>query len=380
MSERFESHVKGLTFKGLGVVSHPNGQVFFVRGVWPGDEGIFEVEILEKTYGYAKLIELTKKSEDRREAPCPHLGFESGKCGGCPWMIGTYSSQLVQKDHLLMHLLERASVLTDVTKIKPILGSKKEFSYRNRAQFKTDGKVLGYVSAQSSELAPIEDCIILTDKNRETLKNITSRLPNRDWEPKDKWNWNFIEIDESTSDVLLNKRTSFRQGNDEQNENMKKWLGELIQSLDKNQNVMELFCGSGNFTQVLSQAGFKNILATEMSETAVSELKSRNLLGVHAVREDIYKPHSWDKLKKLMAEPKILFLDPPREGFNEIHSFLKKFPSLEHVIYVSCDLSTYTNDVKKLRGQRFEIVEIQPVDQFPQTPHIEVLSYLKKMD
>src|SRR5687768_496098 len=122
MSEKFQSHVRSLTFKGLGVVSHPNGQVFFVRGAWPGDEGVFEVVSLEKNYGFAKIIELTKKSEHRRELPCPHAGFESGKCGGCPWMIAEYTSQLQHKDQLVKHLLERAAVLTDKTQIKPIIG------------------------------------------------------------------------------------------------------------------------------------------------------------------------------------------------------------------------------------------------------------------
>ncbi len=379
MTERFESFVKGLTFKGLGVVSHPNGQVFFVRGVWPGDEGLFEVESLEKTYGYAKIVELTKKSEHRREVPCPHLGFEAGKCGGCPWMITTYPAQLKEKDRLVEYLLERASVLTDKTKIKSIIGSPKEFSYRNRAQFKTDGNIIGYVSSQTSELAPIEDCLVLSDKNRASLKNIRAKLPNKEWIPDKKWNWNFIEVDESSGEIVLNKRKPFKQANDEQNLTMKAWLKNILEGFDKNQNVLELFCGSGNFTEVLSQSGFKKILATEVSEDSIQELKSKNLINVEAIKEDIYKAPSWKRLKKMMPEPKILFLDPPREGFSEIHSFLKEFKSIEHIIYVSCDLSTYANDVKKLRGQMFELVEIQPLDQFPQTPHIEILSYLTRI-
>lgn len=380
MAERFESYVKGLTFKGLGVVPHPNGQVFFVRGAWPGDEGFFEIESLEKTYGYARIVELTKKSESRRDAPCPHLGFEAGKCGGCPWMIADYPAQLKEKDRLVEHLLDRASVLTDKSKLKSIIGSPKEFSYRNRAQFKTDGQSVGYVSSQTTELAPIQDCLVLTENNRNALKQIQSKLPNKDWAPKEKWNWNFIEVDDTASkisQIILNQRKPFKQGNDEQNANMKNWLKNLVSDFDKNQNVMELFCGSGNFTEVLSQAGFKKILATEMSDVAIQELKSKNFSGVEAVKEDIFK--GWSKLKKTMSEPKILFLDPPREGFAGISSFLKEFKSIEKIIYISCDLSTYISDVKKIRGQKFELVEIQPLDQFPQTPHIEILSYLTKL-
>lgn len=378
MAERFESYVKGLTFKGLGVVSHPNGQVFFVRGAWPGDEGTFEVEALEKRYGYAKIVELKKKSDSRRDVPCPHLGFESGKCGGCPWMIADYKSQLKEKDHLVSHLLDRAGVLTDVTEIKPIIGSSKEFDYRNRAQFKTDGKKLGYVSAQSNELAPILDCIVLTEKNRSILKKIQSQLPNKKWQPKDKYNWNYIEIDESEN-FDLNTKKSFKQANDDQNSNMKNWLKEKIKNLNKNSAVLELFCGSGNFTEVFAESGFNNILAVEMSGESIKELNAKELKNVQGIAEDIYTESSWNKIKKIMAEPKILFLDPPREGFPDLNRFLKEFKSLEYVVYVSCDLSTYANDVKKLRGQRFELVEVQPLDQFPQTPHIEILSVLNKI-
>jgi 23S rRNA (uracil1939-C5)-methyltransferase len=379
MSERFESQVRSLTFKGLGVVSHPSGQVFFVRGAWPGDEGLFEVIKLEKNYGYAKIIELTKKSGSRRDAPCPHMGFEMGKCGGCPWMIADYSSQLYHKDQLVKHLLERGSVLTDKTQIHPIIGSSKEFNYRNRAQFKTNGKAIGYVSTESNELAEVSDCMILTDKNRETFNKIKSQLPNKQWEPQEKRNWNLIDIDESTTEISLNTRKPFNQANQDQNQNMKNWLDQTLMTLDKNQNVLELFCGSGNFTENLSQAGFQKILAVEVSEDSIQSLKSKNLPKVEAIKEDIFKPASWAKLQKIMKEPKVLLLDPPREGFSEIHNFLKIFKTIEHIIYISCDLSTFTNDVKKLRGSRFELIQVQPVDQFPQTPHIEILSYLTQI-
>src|SRR5690606_337308 len=235
--------------------------------------GIFEIESLEKTYGYARIIELTEKSKNRRnDVPCPHLGVELGKCGGCPWMIATYESQLKEKDKLVEHILSRASVLTDKTKIKFIISSPKEFSYRNRAQFKTDGVAIGYVSANTTQLAPIQDCIVLTDKNRNSLKNIQAQLPNKDWMPKEKWNWNFIEVNDVESKVVLNQRKPFKQGNDDQNQNMKNWLKNLISDLDKDQEVLELFCGSGNFTEILSQGGFKKILATEMSDHAIQEL------------------------------------------------------------------------------------------------------------
>lgn len=376
--ERFESYVKGLTFKGLGVVLHPNGQVFFVRGAWPGDEGLFEVEKVEKNYGYARIVELTRKSSARRDPPCPHMGFEEGKCGGCPWMIAEYSQQLHEKNKLVEQLLDRAMIRTDMTQIYPIIGSSNEFFYRNRAQLKTNGSAVGFVSQHSNSLASIEDCLVLSEPNRKTLNKIKSMLPNSEWVPQNKWNWNFIDLDEDFTEIEINARRPFKQANNEQNDRMKSWVKERIKRLSTDLHVLELFCGSGNFTKVFSEVGFKKIFAVEVSEAAILKLKQENLLGVEASQEDIYKESSWKRIKNKMSDPQVLFLDPPREGFSQIGDFIKKFPSIQNIFYVSCDLSTYINDVKKLRGQGFELVEIQPVDQFPQTPHIEILSYLKK--
>ena len=133
----FHAKVRDLSHKGLGVVDHPEGCVFFVPGVWPGDVGEFEILIQKKRYGFAKLIALQTPSLDRVSAPCPYQGFEEGRCGGCAWMIGSYESQLKYKEHIIRHSLERAGIKT---KISPILPSANIFHYRNRAQLKTNGK------------------------------------------------------------------------------------------------------------------------------------------------------------------------------------------------------------------------------------------------
>ena len=47
---KFQGEVRDLNLKGYGVVDHPDGMVFFVRGTWPGDSGTFEIESVEKRY------------------------------------------------------------------------------------------------------------------------------------------------------------------------------------------------------------------------------------------------------------------------------------------------------------------------------------------
>lgn len=80
-----------------------------------------------------------------------------------------------------------------------------------------------------------------------------------------------------------------------------------------------------------------------------------------------------------MPNPQILLLDPPREGFADLNLFLKKFSSIRSIIYISCDLATFTQDLKKVKAQvpNFLIKEVQPLDMFPQTHHIELMAHIQ---
>ena len=71
-------------------------------------------------------------------------------------------------------------------------------------------------------------------------------------------------------------------------------------------------------------------------------------------------------------------LDPPRDGLKIKGKLFDKKRGIKTVLYISCDLATLTRDVKFMQEQGFKIKEVQPVDMFPQTPHIEVLVHLQR--
>lgn len=377
---QFIGKVRDLSVKGHGVVDHPNGLVFFVPGTWPGDEGEFQIVEVEKRYGFAKLLKLSHRSEHRVDVPCPHLGWEIGKCGGCPWMIGSYPSQLQYKEKFLRYQIQRANLKHSDFTIHPIWGSEKIFGYRNRAQLKTDGKQIGFVSTQSRDIAPIQDCVVLSDKNRSTLKDTLKSLPNSQWQPTEEYAWNFFDIDEEVElrDIKINKRRPFLQGNSQQNARMKGWLQEKLNFEDKKQSVLELFCGSGNFTETIVGAGFEHIVAAEVSRDAIETLQSKQLPGVTAVTLNMESQKSFQILKDHIPAPQLLILDPPRTGFEDLAHLTAVYPSLKTIYYVSCDILTYLRDVKKAESKGWKIQEIQPLDQFPHTTHTELLSILTK--
>lgn len=375
--ETFQGKIKDLSAMGTGVVDHPEGRVFFVRGVWPGDEGIFEVVSRQKTYGIAKVFQLDKFSEDREDNPCVHAGTEEGQCGGCPWLGVKYERQLAYKQKITEFLIHK---VFPQFLVKPIWGSPRVFGYRNRAQIKTNGMQAGFVTPGTKALAPIKDCLVLTDKNRDFLKKIISLLPKREWIPKPPYIWNFIEIDEELEfeNFELNKRRTFKQGNTEQNKRMQEWLKEKLTLLNKDDEVLELFCGSGNFTQVISEAGFHKITAVEASKAAVAHLEAQNFPNVMGLAADLFYPTHWQEMEAAAKNAEILILDPPREGFPPLGDFLVRFKNLKRILYISCDVSRLSYELSILKKNHWVLKEVQPLDQFPHTPHVELLVELVK--
>jgi 23S rRNA (uracil1939-C5)-methyltransferase len=74
----------------------------------------------------------------------------------------------------------------------------------------------------------------------------------------------------------------------------------------------------------------------------------------------------------------VLIIDPPRAGIHpkSLKGILALKP--ERIVYVSCNPSTFARDVKILCEDQFDLIQVQPVDMFPHTYHIELVGQLKK--
>ncbi|MFK8040788.1 class I SAM-dependent RNA methyltransferase [Congregibacter sp.] len=375
--QRFEGEVRDLSSDGQGIVAHPNGRVFFVPGVWRGEQGLFEVTGLKGRMGFARVLTLNEVSPRRRPSPCPHHGFTNDACGGCPWLFMDYCEQLKNKQQLVKKALQ---ALNEKLEIASIWASPEELGYRNRAQLKTDGKRLGYVAGNSREIAEASDCLVLNEKNRSTLKNLRGKLPNHSWKPSRGKQWSTLDFDDdiTAEEVVVNQRRPFRQGNTAQNQRMRDWLTERITSLNPQDPVLELFAGSGNFTEVLVNAGCKDIYAVDSFRPAVESLKDKALPGVSGHCSDLDRIGSAEELSAQLSRAGLLLLDPPREGLKNLADYLALAKQLHTVIYVSCDPATLTRDLKVALTHGFELQEVQPLDLFPQTPHVEVLTVLNR--
>ncbi len=361
------------------MVRHPSGRIFFVAGAWAGETAEFRIKELRGRSGEAQIVKLIDPSTERRNAPCPHQGFDDGHCGGCPWQFMNYNAQLVAKQ---ARVEKEAQALDAAETVAQIWGSAEEFGYRNRAHLRTDGFSLGFQAGQSRSLVDVPDCLVLNPHNRETLRQLRERLPERSWQGDRRGALQSLHIDDdvTAAQAELNTRLPFRQGNSEQNRRMGRWLTDQLGKLSPSteRRVVELFAGSGNFTELIAREQGVQILAVDSFAPAIATLEQRGLPNVSARCLALDRDDAVRQLQGPLSAADLLVLDPGRDGLENMESFLKAMPQLQHVLYISCDPATWRRDVVVAQSFGFHLIEVQPVDLFPQTPHVEILSRLSR--
>jgi len=125
-------HIKVLDAgaKGVSVAKAPDGKVIFIPNVVPGD--VVDVQTFKKRKAYyeGKAVKFHEYSEHRIEPVCEHFGV----CGGCKWQNMKYSQQLYYKQNEVLNHLQRIGKVA-LPEFEPILGSEKQFFYRNKMEF-----------------------------------------------------------------------------------------------------------------------------------------------------------------------------------------------------------------------------------------------------
>lgn len=383
---KFTGTVTHLSQKGLGVVKNAENKLsYFVYGTWPGDIGEFEVldkTLNNKKFAYAKLVQLIQPSPHRQQPACDYARLAENSCTGCPWMMADYTSQLEQKRNRFVYAMKRVGFDEHDFNIAAIHPSERILGYRNRCQVKTDGEILGFVSENSYQIAPIQDCIVLNEDCRALLKKAIGELPNPSWQnalpPEQKWH--FIELDDDMSpdEFILNEKRPFKQGNPLQNQRMKSWLRERLSKNLALRNVVELFCGSGNFTEIIAESSCTSITAYESDASAIQTLQHKQLPKVITHVYDLFKPSAWRDLQKNAIVADTLVLDPPRSGLKKHTGFFTAFAALKTIDYISCNPETFARDAWFFKQHGWIVHDLQLIDLFPHTPHIEILAEFRK--
>ena len=141
--------ITGVAAEGKAIL-RIDDMVCFVPNCVPGD--IVDLQITKKKHSFmeAKVVRLVQPSPIRCEARCKHFSV----CGGCKWQILPYEEQLKYKQQQVVDNLTRIGKI-ELPEIRPILGSKHIYEYRNKLEFTgSDRKWLPTPPAKDAEREP----------------------------------------------------------------------------------------------------------------------------------------------------------------------------------------------------------------------------------
>ncbi|MBM7617201.1 23S rRNA (uracil1939-C5)-methyltransferase [Weissella uvarum] len=144
--------------------------------------------------------------------------------------------------------------------------------------------------------------------------------------------------------------------------------------------VIDAYSGIGTISLTIADH-VKSVLGVEVVPEAVDDAKrNADINGTDNVRFELGKAE--DKMVQWADEglkPDVIFLDPPRKGLTQelIDAAVKMAP--EKVVYISCNPATLARDVALFEAQGYRVNgDVQPIDQFPQTTHVESVTVLTK--
>lgn len=171
----------------------------------------------------------------------------------------------------------------------------------------------------------------------------------------------------------------FSQPNGGVNRHMLGWA--RAQAAGSGGDLLELYCGNGNFTVALAPL-FDKVLATEMSKPSVRaahyNLEANGVGNVTMVRmasEEISDALAGGREYRRMKEIDLagyrfgtLFVDPPRSGLDEATVALAR--GFDRILYISCNPHTLRDNVAALQDTH-HIAAAAAFDQFPYTHHLE---------
>ncbi|EOU1743408.1 23S rRNA (uracil(1939)-C(5))-methyltransferase RlmD [Clostridium perfringens] len=246
----------------------------------------------------------------------------------------------------------------------------------------TTNEVMVVLVTNGENLPHKEEFVDLIVKNipgiKSVIQNINSKKTNVILGLESKTLWGEDTISDYIGDFRFNiSPLSFFQVNPIQTEVL---YGKALEyaNLTGNEEVFDAYCGTGTITLFLSQKA-KKVYGVEIIPQAIDNAwinaKENKVENVEFFvgESEVVIPDLINKGVKA----DVVVVDPPRKGCDK--KLLDAITNIDakKIVYVSCDPSTLGRDLKVLEENGYKTLEVQPVDMFPNTSHIECCVLLK---
>ncbi|TVL42420.1 class I SAM-dependent RNA methyltransferase [Brachyspira hyodysenteriae] len=389
-------------YGGYGIAKDENGKVIFIPHSVEGD--ILDITITKesKKFSYASINKILESSKFRIKPKCKYAGI----CGGCLFNHIEYNKQLDIKKNVVLNAIRNIDFNND---IKMIYGE--NINYRLRVNMIADNGRIGFYRFKSNDFVNIDECVILKESLFDKIKNFAS---------ENNITGNIYSIENNNNEALafieLNKKINikcfekyFKGITVKHNKNIKSYGSDTIlyktkygnipighktffQSnlyllddfqynvikylSDNDSSIVELYAGSGFFTSALENKikSFNNHYKFIASEINKDSVLIANKYDLKIKNED-----ALITLKNIDYDIDALILDPPREGMNKnvVEEIIRIKP--KKIIYVSCDPMTFARDINLLK-EYYNLSDLNIIDMFADTYHIELISFLEYKD
>ncbi|MGB9822602.1 23S rRNA (uracil(1939)-C(5))-methyltransferase RlmD [Thermodesulfovibrio sp.] len=386
--KEIEIHLTGIAHLGETIGKY-DGKVVFVPYGIPGETVKAKIIKDEGDYLRAEIVDLVEPSFFREDPPCKLFGV----CGGCSFQHVTYSYQIKLKEIVVMEQLKRIGGFENPEEFTLLtIKADYPYNYRNRADFSINRqKLLGFKMRASHKFIHVDYCHLMHQKINEILNVLQGKTPKRkthnvtirygvntgQWLVQPEMDTEEIETGQKnyTEKLLghefLISAPSFFQVNTYQAEKLIETVLKYIDGDDR--VIIDAYAGVGTFTVFLAKKA-KRVIAIEESRSACKDAQINiknfdNIIYLCKKTEEALYEHSIDA--------DAIVLDPPRVGcMKEVLEAISE-KRIKKIIYVSCEPSTLARDLKYLGQKGYKLIEVQPVDMFPQTYHIENVALMK---
>jgi 23S rRNA (uracil1939-C5)-methyltransferase len=407
-----EIEISTMTFGPYGV-GRIDGKSVMVPHAAPGDLLEVTLKSERRDYAIAGIDRIIRPGVNRRTAPCHFLP----RCGGCDWQHIEYSAQVAFKAQLIAaefrHVLGLELDPEDLVEAAPA-----EFAYRSRTRFKTgaDGCV-GFYEAGSNSIAEIDRCMVAAAPDR-IPRALAAALGKRCSEIEvasaDRGEVQIAHLAKAPGNAEASRarqvmsRDSAIRGIVLRGGNERQVIGDAKISFDlepgctiqvdadlfsqinraqnvkliaavaamaavsENTGVLDLFCGSGNFSLPLARRGAR-VTGVDADALAIASAQQNAArMGLEEAQFIAMKASETARFfDRARYRPDVVIIDPPRAGALDLMGSVARLRP-PAVIYVSCDTTTLVRDLQNLRAKGYEIDRVRGFDFFPNTHHVEV--------
>ncbi len=381
--QELELTIEDLTNLGQGV-ARVDGWVVFVPYALPGERVRVRIWRNKRSYSDSDLMEVLEPSPDRVEPLCPLFG----NCGGCQYQHYAYTAQLEWKRVQIRQLLRKMAGLEHP--VNPCLGNAAHtYHYRSkitphfRQKPTLPGIPIGFQKADSRAIVDVQECPIANPAINVALASIRPRLRSGEMPYK---RGGTLLLRDSEAGVVHNMRAAvtekvhgfrfqfvageFFQNNPHVLPMMVDYALERAAGPEIDY-LVDAYCGVGVFG-ICGHRLFKEVRGIEVNEQAIvmarHNVNANQVGNVHfqlGSAEAIFAGLPFDGGRTTVL------MDPPRKGSDPL--FLDQLLAFgpARIVYVSCGPDTQARDVQRLMEGPYTVQDIQPVDLFPQTRHIE---------